>query len=64
MSLDRRHLVLYIKVMRANDWVIMATPITMTSASNFKITSQGLRCANKLSFTITAAGCGAGATTW
>lgn len=49
---------------RANDWVIMATPITMTSASNFKITSQGLRCANKLSFTITAAGCGAGATTW
>ena len=49
---------------RANNWVIMAVPVNMTGAKNFKINSQGLRCANKSSFTIVATDCGTGGTTW
>lgn len=49
---------------RANNWVMMATPVNIIGAKNFKINSQGLRCANTSSFTITATGCGTGETTW
>ena len=49
---------------RANNWVIMAVPVNMTGAKNFKINSQGLRCTNTLSFTIAATDCGTGGTTW
>lgn len=49
---------------RANNWVIMAVPVNMTGAKNFKINSQGLRCANTSSFTIIATNCGTGETTW
>ncbi|WP_201617036.1 MULTISPECIES: type IV pilin protein [Psychrobacter] len=49
---------------RANNWVIMAVPVNMTGAKNFKINSQGLRCANTSSFTIVATDCGTGGTTW
>lgn len=49
---------------RANNWVMMATPIDMTGADNFKITSQGLRCANSSSISITDANCGTGETPW
>lgn len=48
----------------ANDWVMIATPIDLTGAKSFKISSQGLRCANTVSFTITEADCGVGATIW
>lgn len=49
---------------RANNWVMMATPVDLTGADSFKITSQGLRCANNVNFTIAAADCGAGEETW
>lgn len=49
---------------RANNWVIMAVPVNMTGAKNFKINSQGLRCANTSSFTIVETDCGTGGTTW
>ena len=49
---------------RANNWVMMATPVDLTGADSFKITSQGLRCANDVNFTIAAADCGAGEETW
>lgn len=49
---------------RANNWVMMATPVDLTGADSFKITSQGLRCANNTNFSITDTGCGAGETTW
>ena len=49
---------------RANNWVMMATPIEPTDGDGFKITSRGLRCANNVSFTITATNCGAGGETW
>lgn len=49
---------------RANNWVMMAVPVNMTGAKNFKMNSQGLRCANTSSFTIAATGCGTGETTW
>ena len=49
---------------RATNWVMMATPVDLTGADSFKITSQGLRCANNVSFTITAANCGTGGETW
>lgn len=49
---------------RAMDWVMMATPVDLTGAESFMVTSQGLRCANNVSFNITASDCGTGETTW
>lgn len=49
---------------RANNWIMMATPIDLTGADSFKISNRGLRCANNISFTITTADCGAGGETW
>ena len=49
---------------RANDWVMMATPVSLTGAKSFKLNSQGLRCANNITISLTVAGCGSGATTW
>lgn len=49
---------------RANDWVMIATPVDLLGADNFMINSQGLRCANSTSFEITDGDCGSGATTW
>lgn len=49
---------------RANNWVMMATPIDMVGADDFMLTSQGLRCANSVDFEITDADCGTGQTTW
>ena len=49
---------------RANNWVMIATPIDMVGADNFMLTSQGVRCANSADFEITDADCGTGQTTW
>lgn len=49
---------------RAMGWVMMATPVNLTGADNFMITSQGVRCANNVSFNITDTSCGTGETTW
>ena len=49
---------------RANNWVMMATPIDMVGADNFMLTSQGVRCANSVVFAITDADCGTGQTIW
>lgn len=49
---------------RANRWVMLATPIDMTEADNFMLTSQGLRCGNSSSITITDLTCGTGAVIW
>ena len=49
---------------RATNWVMMATPVDLTGASSFKITSQGVRCANNISFDIASDNCGIGGTTW
>ena len=49
---------------RAMGWVMMATPVGITGAKSFKMNSQGLRCANNISFSITTSNCGAGETTW
>ncbi len=49
---------------RANSWVMMATPVNLTGARSFKFNNQGLRCANNVSFTIAATGCGAGSKSW
>lgn len=49
---------------RAMGWVMMATPVDITGADSFMINSQGLRCANNISFNITDANCGTGETTW
>lgn len=49
---------------RANNWVMLATPIDMTGADNFKIISQGLRCANSSNISITTTDCGTGETPW
>ncbi|OXL24034.1 type IV pilin protein [Psychrobacter sp. DAB_AL32B] len=49
---------------RAMGWVMMATPVNLTGADSFMINSQGLRCANNVSFNITDANCGTGETTW
>ena len=49
---------------RANNWIMMATPIDMVGADNFMLTSQGVRCANSADFEITDADCGTGQTTW
>lgn len=49
---------------RANNWVMMATPVDLTGADSFKITSQGLRCSNNVSFNITDTDCGTGERMW
>ena len=49
---------------RAMDWVMMATPVDLTGAESFMVNSQGLRCANNVSFNITASDCGTGETMW
>ena len=49
---------------RANSWVMLATPIDLTGADNFMLTSRGLRCANNTSIDITDGNCGTGAITW
>lgn len=49
---------------RAMGWIMMATPVNLTGADSFMITSQGVRCANNVSFDITDPDCGAGETTW
>lgn len=49
---------------RAMGWVMMATPVGITGAKSFKMNSQGLRCANNVSFSITTSNCGAGETNW
>lgn len=49
---------------RATTWVMLATPVDLTGASNFKFNSQGLRCASSTSITINSPNCGAGSTSW
>lgn len=49
---------------RANSWVMLATPIDLTGADSFLLTSRGLRCANNTSINITDTDCGTGETTW
>jgi type IV pilus assembly protein PilE len=48
---------------RANNWIMMATPIDMVGADSFLLSSQGLRCASSSTFDITEADC-TGATIW
>lgn len=48
---------------RANNWIMMATPVDLTGADSFLLSSQGLRCASSSSFDITDADC-TGATIW
>lgn len=48
---------------RANNWIMMATPIDLVGADSFLLSSQGLRCASNSSFDITEADC-TGATRW
>ena len=49
---------------RATTWVMLATPVDLTGASNFKFNSQGLRCANNISITIVSPNCGSGSKSW
>lgn len=49
---------------RANNWIMMATPVDLVGADSFFLSSQGLRCANNVSFNITSSNCGTGETTW
>ena len=49
---------------RAMGWVMMATPVDITGAESFMMDSQGMRCANNVSFDITDPNCRAGETTW
>ena len=48
---------------RANNWIMVATPVDLVGADNFLLSSQGLRCASSSTFDITEADC-TGATTW
>ena len=48
---------------RANNWIMMATPVDLVGADSFLLSSQGLRCASNSSFDITEADC-TGATIW
>lgn len=48
---------------RATNWIMVATPVDLTGADNFLLSSQGLRCASNSSFDVTDADC-TGATTW
>lgn len=49
---------------RAMDWVMMATPVDIIGADSFMMDSQGVRCANNISFNITDPNCGTGETNW
>lgn len=49
---------------RATNWIMMATPVDLIGADSFKMDSQGLRCANNVSFNITDTNCGTGEETW
>lgn len=49
---------------RAMGWVMMAAPVNLTGADYFMFNSQGLRCANNVSFNITDADCGTGSNIW
>lgn len=48
---------------RANNWIMMATPIDLVGADSFLLSSQGLRCASNNSFDIAEPDC-TGATIW
>ncbi|WP_201584214.1 type IV pilin protein [Psychrobacter sp. HII-4] len=48
---------------RANNWIMVATPVDLVGADSFLLSSQGLRCASNDAFDITKADC-IGATTW
>ena len=48
---------------RANNWVMMATPVDLVGADSFLLSSQGLRCASNDAFDITKADC-TGAMIW
>lgn len=48
---------------RANDWVMIATPVDLVGADSFLLSSQGLRCSSSEAFDITDADC-TGATAW
>ena len=48
---------------RANNWIMVATPVDLVGADSFLLSSQGLRCASNDAFDITKADC-TGATTW
>ncbi len=48
---------------RANNWVMIATPVDLVGADSFLLSSQGLRCASSEAFDITDADC-TGATIW
>lgn len=48
---------------RANNWIMMATPVDLVGADSFLLSSQGLRCASNSSFDIIEADC-TGATIW
>lgn len=48
---------------RANNWIMMATPVDLVGADSFLLSSQGLRCASSGTFDITEADC-TGATIW
>lgn len=48
---------------RANNWIMMATPVDMVGADSFLLSSQGLRCASSDAFDMTEADC-TGAAVW
>lgn len=48
---------------RANNWIMMATPVDLVGADSFLLSSQGLRCASSATFNIAEADC-IGATIW
>lgn len=48
---------------RANNWIMMATPVNLVGADSFLLSSQGLRCASSSTFDIAEPDC-TGATIW
>lgn len=48
---------------RANNWIMIATPVDLVGADSFLLSSQGLRCSSSEVFDITDADC-TGATPW
>lgn len=48
---------------RANNWIMMATPVDLVGADSFLLSSQGLRCASSGTFDIKEPDC-TGATIW
>lgn len=48
---------------RANNWIMMATPVDLVGADSFLLSSQGLRCASSSTFDIAEPDC-TGATIW